>query len=247
MAHPYAVLGFLTALLPLVATPGASLALLLRHVTDHGRRQALPVVLGTVTGLYVHAGLAMAGLAALLMRSPHAFTAVTILGAAYLIGLGLWTWHTTIPRAHPPTEGAVTERTGTEGAARERTRTEGAVTERTRRGGAAATRAPVRRSLRARANSAYAQALLGNVLNPKAASIYLTLVPQFIDNAHPLAAQILTLATAHALLIALWLLGWALLVRRAAPALRSPRFARNTTRTTAVVLLALGIGTLTQR
>lgn len=57
MVHPYAVAGFLVAVLPLIATPGASLVLLVRHVTDSGRRQALPVILGTVTGLYVHATL----------------------------------------------------------------------------------------------------------------------------------------------------------------------------------------------
>ncbi|MFB6576247.1 MULTISPECIES: hypothetical protein [unclassified Streptomyces] len=41
------------------------MALLIQQVTDSGRRQALPVVLGTVTGLYVHATLALAGLSAL--------------------------------------------------------------------------------------------------------------------------------------------------------------------------------------
>ena len=55
MVHPYAVAGFLVAVLPLIATPGASLALLIQHVTDSGRRQAFPVTLGTVTGLYIHA------------------------------------------------------------------------------------------------------------------------------------------------------------------------------------------------
>ncbi|WP_228472861.1 LysE family translocator [Streptomyces cyaneochromogenes] len=102
MVHPYAVLGFLAALLPLVATPGASLTLLIQHVIDTGRRQALPVVLGTVTGLYLHATLAMIGLSALIMRSSQAFTAVKAIGAAYLIGLGLWTWRSALGKARTP-------------------------------------------------------------------------------------------------------------------------------------------------
>ncbi|MEY9988572.1 threonine/homoserine/homoserine lactone efflux protein [Streptomyces sp. V4I8] len=204
MVHPYAVLGFLAALLPLVATPGASLTLLIRHVTDKGRRQALPVVLGTVTGLYIHATLAMAGLSALVMRSSQAFPAVKVIGAAYLIGLGLWTWRSAVGTA----------------------------------------RTPARRRLPVQSDSVYTQALLGNVLNPKAASIYLTLVPQFIEADRSFDTQILTLASAHALLMTLWLLAWTVLIRRASHTLQKPRFKRTAAKITAVVFLALGIRTV---
>ncbi|MET9047473.1 hypothetical protein ABZX34_32295 [Streptomyces sp. NPDC004362] len=54
MVHPYAAAAFLVAVFPLIVTPGASLALLVQHVIDSGRRQALPVILDTVTGLYIH-------------------------------------------------------------------------------------------------------------------------------------------------------------------------------------------------
>ncbi|WP_243744800.1 LysE family translocator [Streptomyces hainanensis] len=104
-------------------------------------------------------------------------------------------------------------------------------------------RAPARRRARGPARSVYTQALLGNVRNPKAASIYLTLVPQFVEADRSLDAQILTLASAHALLMALWLLARTVLVQRAARTLREPRFRRLTARVTAVVFLALGIRT----
>lgn len=203
MVHPYAILGFLAAVLPLVATPGASLALLVQHVTDNGRRQALPVILGTATGLYIHATFAIAGLSALVMHSSQAFTAVKVIGAAYLVGLGIWTW----------------------------------------RSATASARAPARRRLPVRSDSVYTQALLANVLNPKAASIYLTLVPQFIEADHSFDGQILTLATAHALLMTLWLLACTVIVRRASRSLQKPRFKRTAAKITAVVFVALGIRT----
>ncbi|MFD3613128.1 LysE family translocator [Streptomyces atroolivaceus] len=183
MVHPHVVAGFLVAVLPLIATPGASLALLIRHAIDSGRRQALPVTLGTVTGLYIHATLAIAGLSALVMHSSLAFSAVKLIGAVYLIGLGIWTWRFAAPNAAP---------------------------------------APYRQHLPKGADSVYAQALLANTLNPKAAAIYLTLVPQFITPHQPFGGQILTLATAHALLIALWLTVWTFLILRASRALHRP-------------------------
>ncbi|MGC4982641.1 LysE family translocator [Streptomyces sp. DT193] len=203
MVHPYAILGFLAAVLPLVATPGASLTLLVQHVTDNGRRQALPVILGTATGLYIHATFAIAGLSALVMHSSQAFTAVKLIGAAYLVGLGIWTW----------------------------------------RSATASARAPARRHPPVRSDSVYTQALLANVLNPKAASIYLTLVPQFIEADHSFDGQILTLATAHALLMTFWLLAWTVIIRRASRSLQKPRFKRTAARITAVVFVALGIRT----
>lgn len=202
-ATPYTAAGFLAAILPLVVTPGASLALLLRQVPAGGRRRALPVVLGTATGLYVHACLALAGLSTVVTHSSQVFAAVKYLGAAYLVALGVWTWRTTAP---PGPETAEEERSS-------------------------------------RSSSCYSQALLANLLNPKAATIYLTVAPQFIDAGQPFAGQILGLATAHVLLLALWLAGCALLIHRAANAFHNPRFARVVTRVASAALVGLGVRT----
>ncbi|TCC63451.1 LysE family translocator [Kribbella pittospori] len=204
MIHRAAVAGFAAAVLPLIATPGASLTLLIRHVSDGGRRRAVPVISGTVSGLYVHASLAMAGLSVLVMQSSRAFTAVKLVGATYLIGLGLWNWYSASSPASLMT---------------------------------------TRRRLPRSTESLYGQALLANVLNPKAASIYLTLIPQFIAPSESVGGQILALATAHALLIALWLLLWTIVIRRASPVLRGARSKLITTRITSVVLIGLGIRT----
>jgi threonine/homoserine/homoserine lactone efflux protein len=192
------VAGFLVAIFPLIATPGASLALLTRHVAPHGPRRAIPVIAGTVTGIYTHALLAVLGLSAVVMHSSQAFFLVRMAGALYLLALGIWTWRT--PRPSPSTT------------------------------------TPQR--------PAYRQALLGNVLNPKAASIYLTLVPQFVDPHRPLAPQIAALATAHALLITAWLAGWTGILTRAGGLLRSTAWAAAIRRAAATVLVFLGVRAL---
>ncbi|MCP2324482.1 threonine/homoserine/homoserine lactone efflux protein [Hamadaea flava] len=191
------VAGFLLAILPLIATPGASLALLMVR----GPRRALPVVAGTVTGIYTHALLAMVGLAAVVMQSSQAFLVVRVAGAVYLVGLGLWTWRAPRPAS------SLGSPTGPE-------------------------------------RPAFRQAYLGNVLNPKAASIYLTLVPQFVDPRHALAPQILVLATAHAVLITAWLGGWTAVLARVGRMIRSGRWASGIRRSAAAVLVFLGVRTL---
>ncbi|MDI6100303.1 LysE family translocator [Actinoplanes sp. NEAU-A12] len=198
------VAGFLVAVFPMIATPGASFTLLVRHVTGGaGAPAAVPVILGTVTGLQVHATLAAAGLSAVILHAGWAFTALRIAGAAYLIGLGLWTW-----------------------------RAAGA-------SGRTVERAPAQVAGR----GAFLQALLGNVLNPKAALIFVTLVPQFVHPGRALWPQILTLALAQSLLVAVWLGGWAVVITRAGPARLTARFTRTMRRITAATLITLGVRT----
>lgn len=86
------------------------------------------------------------------------------------------------------------------------------------------------------------QGLLGNVLNPKAASIFLTLVPQFLAPHQPLLPQVFVLATAQALLVAAWLLAWTLVVDKAG-ALGTPQAKAALRRVTAAVLIGLGLRT----
>jgi threonine/homoserine/homoserine lactone efflux protein len=211
-----AIAGFLAAIFPLIATPGASLTLLVREVSAAGRGRAVPVILGTVTGLYLHATLAIAGLSELVMHSSQAFEAVRIIGAVYLIGLGVQTWRSTRSPLSPPT---VSPPTVSPPAAAPARAVAGSAT----------------------GHATYRQALLGNVLNPKAASIFLTVVPQFVNPAHPLPAQVLTLATAQAALVAAWLAGWALLLGSAARFSSSARASQLARRLTATVLVGLGL------
>ncbi|MGW8374184.1 LysE family translocator [Streptomyces sp. ODS28] len=69
--------------------PGPDFVLVTRHSLTRGSGPALATAAGVVGGLTVHAGLAVAGVAALLAALPEALTVLRLAGAAYLITLGV--------------------------------------------------------------------------------------------------------------------------------------------------------------
>lgn len=82
---------------------------------------------------------------------------------------------------------------------------------------------------------------MSDVLNPKAAAVYLTLAPQFLHPSGPVLVPMLVLATAHALLHTFWLAGWIAVTGAAARLLRTPRVRRTLDRLTGTVLIGLGV------
>ncbi|RNG28799.1 LysE family translocator [Streptomyces botrytidirepellens] len=91
----------------------------------------------------------------------------------------------------------------------------------------------------------FGQGLWSNVLNPKAASVYLTLVPQFLTSSGSIAPQMATLAVAHVAVVLVWLLFWTSVVAAARTAIDTPRFRRGMSRLAGAVLVGLGIRTAT--
>ncbi|MBR8642217.1 LysE family transporter [Streptomyces tuirus] len=86
----------------------------------------------------------------------------------------------------------------------------------------------------------------GNVLNPKAASAYLTLVP-FLTPDRPIAPQVAALAVVHAAVVIAWLLFCTSVIAAARAAVDTPRFRRGMTRLAGAVLVAFGIRTAIAR
>ncbi|GAB2529648.1 LysE family translocator [Nocardia heshunensis] len=99
------------------------------------------------------------------------------------------------------------------------------------------------RKLPWRGHNSYVQGLLGNVLNPKAAAVYLTLAPQFLDPGRPVAAQIAVLAVAHVVVAVTWLTVWTMTVSAARQTIALPRFKVVMNRVTGTVMIALGVRT----
>lgn len=83
------LLAFGLAALVLIAIPGPSVVFVIGRALAYGRTVALATVLGNSLGLLVIVALVTAGLSALLERSVLAFTVVKLVGAAYLVWLGV--------------------------------------------------------------------------------------------------------------------------------------------------------------
>jgi threonine/homoserine/homoserine lactone efflux protein len=196
------IAGFAVAVTPLILTPGASLTLATQHSLAGHRAGRWWVIAGTTTGIYTHATLAAIGLSGLVMHSAEAFTVVRLLGAAYLIALGVGT----VLRSLRPLSGR-------------------------------------RRSLPWVGHHAYPQALLANVLNPKAAAIYLTLAPQFLSTGRISILPVLALATLHVLLMAGWLIVWTTGINRLKTLARFDEFRSWIDRVGGAILIAIGVRT----
>lgn len=80
---------FLGVVALITVTPGADTAVVVRNALRHGSRGGLATAAGSASGLLVWGAAAAVGIAALLSASAVAFTTVKLVGAAYLILLGL--------------------------------------------------------------------------------------------------------------------------------------------------------------
>ena len=82
---------FSAAAIALIVVPGPAVLYIVAQSIDRGRLAGIVSALGVATGGLVHVTAAAVGLSSLLVSSATAFNVVKYAGAAYLIGLGLWT------------------------------------------------------------------------------------------------------------------------------------------------------------
>ena len=80
---------FIGASIALVAVPGPDMAYMLGRTIAQGRRAGVLAAIGFNLGGYVHMLASVAGLSAILAASPVAFTAIKMLGACFLVWIGL--------------------------------------------------------------------------------------------------------------------------------------------------------------
>jgi threonine/homoserine/homoserine lactone efflux protein len=83
------VIAFLLVAVVEVLSPGPDFALTVRNTLARGRSAGVGTAAGVVAGQLVWEGATVAGLAALLIASRPAFLALRLVGAAYLVWLGV--------------------------------------------------------------------------------------------------------------------------------------------------------------
>ncbi len=80
---------FLVAITLLSISPGVDTLLVIRNTARGGVRDGVITSLAICCGLFVHATISALGISLILLQSAWAFHALKLLGAAYLVGLGL--------------------------------------------------------------------------------------------------------------------------------------------------------------
>jgi threonine/homoserine/homoserine lactone efflux protein len=80
---------FCLASVALAVVPGPAVTYIVTQSVEKGRRAGLASALGVASGGLVHVAAATVGLSALIASSATAFTTVKLVGAAYLIAVGL--------------------------------------------------------------------------------------------------------------------------------------------------------------
>jgi threonine/homoserine/homoserine lactone efflux protein len=104
MPEPATLLVFAVTALLFAASPGPNFVFVLPRSVSHGRTDGLMSVLGIGTGALCHTLGAVFGLSVLLATSALAFSAVKIVGALYLLYLGI---RVLLSSSHPPVAAAV--------------------------------------------------------------------------------------------------------------------------------------------
>ncbi|MDR7152393.1 homoserine/homoserine lactone efflux protein [Hydrogenophaga palleronii] len=105
-------LAFFAASWVIAISPGSGAVLSMSHGLTYGVRQTSATIVGLQLGLAVILLVAGVGVGALLLASATAFTVVKVLGAAYLIWLGVQQWRAPVTMASSSagtTAGAVGE------------------------------------------------------------------------------------------------------------------------------------------
>ncbi|CAN5369456.1 LysE family translocator [soil metagenome] len=104
------IAAFTAAATLITITPGADMALVARRAIADGWRRASVTSAGVVTGLLVHATASAVGISAILVRSATAFTVLKIVGAGYLVVLGILSCRAARRTAREPAESGDGER-----------------------------------------------------------------------------------------------------------------------------------------
>lgn len=203
---------FVVAVVLISASPGPAMALILRRAAVHGGRAAVPTVLGLELGLYLWALAAAGGLAVLVAASETAYLVLRVVGAGVLVYLGSRALRAAWAERRAPSRDAT---------------------------GPGDSPAPA--AGRLAASRSFAEGLVVQLANPKAAVFMLAFYPQFVPADRPLFATTALLALLQVAIETGLYLALAAGVARAGGWFRTPRVRRRLEASSGVVLIGLGV------
>jgi threonine/homoserine/homoserine lactone efflux protein len=187
------MIGFVLLAAVVICTPGPDTALTIRNTLLGGRGNGVRTAIGVATGQALWTLAASAGVAALVAASQPVFEALRLLGAAYLVWLGLQALTAAVRgrrREHAP-HGSV---------------------------------------------AGLRQGLLSNLANPKMATFFTSLLPQFGSG----FGELLALGLLFATMTLAWLTAYAIVVARARRTLVRSRVRRALDAVSGAALVAFG-------
>ena len=231
------LLAFIPVALLLTLIPGADTALVTRNALALGMRGARWTILGILTGCLIHATASALGLSAILATSARAYETVKLIGAAYLVWIGVQG----ILNARGDAGADPSTSLGmTAGNALGMTGGDAVAMTGSALGMTASVAAPLPAAPLPRYSHPFTQGFLTNILNPKVALFYLTFLPQFIPAGSPVLRTSLMLAMIHNALGFGWLSIYARFVDRLRVALTRPIVKAWLERVTGGALVLLG-------
>lgn len=184
----------------LAATPGPDVAVVTRYALSGGRGPATRTAVGVVLGLAAWGAAAALGLAALLAASADAYAVVRLVGAVFLVTMGvLALWRS----RRVNSDQAASVPTGGE------------------------------RAMRA--------GLFTNLLNPKIAVFYTSVLPTLVPRGASAVLWLPVLVATHAALSLGWLSGYAAVFSRSRAVLGRSSVRRRLEQVTGAVLITLGL------
>jgi threonine/homoserine/homoserine lactone efflux protein len=182
------ILAFTLAATLVAVTPGPDTFLVIMNTLKRGLRHGLATVFGIVSGGVFHAALFGFGVAQVLVYSPTVFWVVKLLGAAYLLYLGIgalrgaiWVKKSEVDQVVPASREGAGPHPNPLPLAGEGTKQAA--------------------SLR----SVFVQGLITNAFNPKVAVFYLAFLPQFMRPTDDIAVKSVLLIGIHYAIGLVWL------------------------------------------
>jgi threonine/homoserine/homoserine lactone efflux protein len=88
--------------------------------------------------------------------------------------------------------------------------------------------------------AAFRQGVASNLLNPKIAVFFTSLLPQFVDKGHANVRDLMLLGALFNAMGVIWLLTYAVIAARGRDLLQQPRVKRAFDRLSGIALIALG-------